>query len=92
MTFFVAVEIFDLEDVFFFLLRNNISTCGRGVVATTLSFSFVAPGTSMVVLIFLASLALMGRLPTKHVSRRRVSGLILPGVLFFGWSMPSEIL
>lgn len=89
MTIPLAVEAFDLRDVFFFLFRNNVSPCGRDVIAATLSLSSVAPEISLLVVILLTSLPLVnGLLLTRHVSKEKVSKLILSKVLVFGWSVP----
>lgn len=90
MTFPLIVEAFDLEDVFFFLFRNDISTYSNIViVATMLLFSIVIK-TFLVVLIFLFGLVLMGGLlSTKHVRNKRVSSLVFFRVfiLLFCWSV-----
>lgn len=88
MTFLLTVKVFDLEDVLFFFLGNNVSTCSRRLVATTLLLSSVVPEISWVVLILLTSLALVGGLLlNKHISRKKVSRLNLPKDLVFGWFM-----
>ena len=53
MIFPMAVIALDFGNVVFFLLRNNIGTCGRRVKITTLSPYSIVPGTSLVVLVFL---------------------------------------
>lgn len=50
----------NLEDVFLFFFDNvGVCTCYRRVLATTL-LALLVPKTSLVVLVFFASLALMG--------------------------------
>lgn len=93
MTFPLAVKVFDLGDVFFFLFGNDVGTCGKEIIAMTLSLSFVISKTFLMVLIFFANLALVGRLlSTRNISKGKVNRLILPKVLFFGESMPSKAL
>ena len=93
MAFPSAMEVFDMKDVFFFLLGNNIDTCHREVLASSPFSSTMVPKTSLMVLVFF----LVGGgclLPTRYVSRENVNGLILPRVLsfLFCWSVPSETL
>ena len=83
MPFPTADIALDLGIVLFFLLRNNIDACGRGVRATTLSPSSAALGTLLVVLVLFVSLALMGRLLTRHVKKGKISGLSLFRVFLF---------
>ena len=87
MPFLVTVELFDLEDVLFFLFDDiDVSTYYRKVI-TTISLAFLVPKTSLMVLVFLANLALMsGRLlvlATRYVSRRNISRFSLFGVFLF---------
>ena len=49
----MVVIALDLENVPPFLHGNDIDTRGRGVRVTTLSLSFAAPKTSLVVLVLL---------------------------------------
>ena len=87
----MAVKAFNFGyiPVLSFLLGNNIDTHGRGVSITTLSpSSSVAPGTLLVVLIFLrigeSLLSGRGLFSTRRVSRGGVGRLILStGVLLF---------
>lgn len=73
----IRVVIFDLENIFLFLFKNNVSTYNKEVVAATLSLSSPVPGTSLMVLIFLVSLVLMGGLSIRYVNRGRISRLSL---------------
>ena len=61
-------------------------------MVATLFLASVALEIFLVVLVFLTSQALIGELPTKHVSRERVSGFDLPGILYFDWSVPLKTL
>ena len=96
MSFLIAVKAFNFGhvSVFFFYRGNNIDTRGRGVGVTTLShLPSVAPGTSLVVLVFLqvgvSLLSRRGLFSTRRVSREGVGGLILStGVLFLRLSGP----
>lgn len=76
MPFPVIIKARNLEDIFFFLFDNvGISICCRGVMATTF-LAVLVPKTSLMVLVFLASLILVdGRLvfATKYVSKKSVS-------------------
>ena len=88
MLFLLANIAFDLSNVLSFLLRNNIDTYGRKVEALTLYLFFAALETSLVILVFLINLVLIGLalisgLSTRYVSKKRISGLNLSGVLLF---------
>ena len=91
MPLFFAVEGLDLGDVFFFRLDDiGIDIYCKEVMATTLFSPPTVPRTSLVVLVFFASLALVdGRLlevlATKYVSRKSVNRPISSRVplLFF---------
>ena len=85
----MAGEALDLGDVSLIFLDNvGVSTRYKGVMATTLSLSFVASGTSLVILVLLVSLALIGGLPTRRVSRGKISGFSLSEVFFLLLSGP----
>lgn len=57
----MTVVVFDLEHIFFFILYDvGISICCREVIAMTLFLAPMVPKESLVVLVFFASLALMG--------------------------------
>ena len=89
----MAVEALDLEDVFLVFFNGvGVSTRCRGVVATTLSPFSAALRTLLVILVLLVGLTLISGLPTRHVSRRRMSGLSLSGVflLLLSGPIPSE--
>lgn len=80
----MTVEALDLGDILFFFLDDvSISTYCKKVVATTF-LTLSALRISLVVLIFLASLALVDRkllvFVTRCVSGRSVSRLSLSGV------------
>ena len=80
MPFSMVYIALDLGNVFPFFLGNDINTHGRKVGAITLSPSSAAPKTLLVVLVLLASLALiglalMGGLSTRHVSIERINRL-----------------
>ena len=84
----MANIVLKLGNVFFFLLRNNIDTRGRGVAILYLSSA--VPGILLVVIVLFISLALiglalMGRLYIRHVSKEKISGFSLSEVflLFF---------
>ena len=82
----IIVEILDLEDLFAFLLNDvGVSTYCKRVMATNLLTSLV-PRTSVVVLVFLASLVLVSKkllmLTTRYVSKRSVSELRFFRVFF----------
>ena len=65
ITFLLAVEEFDLRDIFFFLFRKDIDTCGRVVMPTTMFLSSTPAETSLIVLVFLTGLVLVdGLFPT----------------------------
>lgn len=86
MTLFFIVEVLDMGDVLLFFL-NAIDICCKGIIVATLFLPTMASKTFLVVLVLSASLALIGGrllgvLPTKYVSRRIVSKVILLGVLF----------
>ena len=71
-------EAFNLGDIFSFLFDGiSISTCCKRVITMTLSLILLAPRTSLVVLIFLASLILVRKrllvLATRYVNGRSVS-------------------
>ena len=93
MALLSIIEVFDLEDVFFFFLGSNGDTCHGRVLALSPSLFTTVLRTFLVVLIlFLVG----GRylLPTKYVSKEDVDRLILSKVFifFFRWSVPSETL
>ena len=93
MTFPPIIKVFNLGNILFFLFKNDISIYGREIMAATLFLSSTVPRNFLVVLIFLISLALMGRLlPTRHISKKRVMRLIFLRVFLLGWSMPVEVL
>lgn len=83
-------NIFDLEKIFFFFffLANGINTSYKKVLAKTLPLLYMAPKTSLVVLVFFIGLV-GGRLLllTWYVSKKDVSRFMLSGVfiLFLGW-------
>ena len=64
----------------------SISTCCRGVIVTTF-LALLAPKTSFVVLVFFASLALVGGrllvLVIRYVSGRSIIGLYISTVILF---------
>ena len=83
----MAVIALDLGHVPFFLLGNNINTCGRGVAITILSPSSAAPGTSMIVLVLFwvsGRSLLSGKwlFSTRCVNRGGVGRFILSEVPF----------
>ena len=86
MSFLMAGEALDLGDISLFSFDGvGIKTRCRGIVATTLSLSFIAPKI-LVVLVFPqvgGGCLLSGRwlFPTGCVSRGGVGGLIFSGVL-----------
>lgn len=87
---FKAIEVFDLRDVFSFLLNDiNVSTYCRGVMITTLSLSpVVLKTTSLAVLVFFANFTLVdGRLlrvlATNYISGRGIRRQIFFRVFFF---------
>lgn len=100
MLLFFAIIALDIGDVIFFLLDDiSISTYCKEVIAMTLSLSFTAPKTSLVILILFVSLALVaGRLLrmffTRYVSKRNINKLILFRVflLLFCRLIPLKIL
>lgn len=88
MPLFVIVEVFNLVDVFLFFFDDvSVSTYYRRVIATTLFLALSVPRTSLVVLDFLAILALIGgrllMLATRYVTERSVSALSSFEVFFF---------
>ena len=83
----MTVEALDLEDVFPFLFDGiDIGTCCRGVVTTTLFLAPSTPRISLIVLVFLAILAPVGKrllvLVTGYVSKNSISRLSLFRVFF----------
>ena len=84
MALLLAVEVHDMGEIYFFLLRSNVGTRHRWVLASS-TFSPM-PRTSVV---FLALLWVAGRsllsgrwlFPTRYVSNGGVGGLILSEVL-----------
>lgn len=99
MPFFMTVEALNLEDIFLFLFDSlSMSKYCRRDITITLSLAFLVPRTFLVVLVFLASLALVDRrllvLATRYVSKRNISKLSLSGVLLllFHRFVPSKIL
>lgn len=93
------MKTFDVKDIFFFFLKNNINTYYRGVIAMTLFLSPLIMKTFLVVLVFFASLALidrrlLGLLSTKYINRGDISGFHLSGVLIllFCRSIPLKTL
>lgn len=77
MTFLLTVEVFDLRDIIFLLVRNNISTSNKEVVAVTLFLYSTILRISLIVLIFFYSLALVGRLlSTRYVSKKKSVDLL----------------
>lgn len=58
-----------------FLFKNNVDTRGREIMAATLFLSSVVLEISLVVLVFLASLALIGGLSIRYLSREKISRL-----------------
>ena len=82
MTFPLTMEVFNMENVFFFVLKNNVNTYYKRVIVATSFLSSTAQKTSLVVLIFFISLTLIcGLLLNKYVNKGKVSELILFGVL-----------
>ena len=77
----VIVEAFDLDDIFPFLLDDvGVSTYCKGVMATTF-LALLALKISLAILIFLASLTLIGRnwcLSLDTLAERMSVDLILP--------------
>ena len=64
----------NLGDIFYDFFNDiGICTCCRRVMTAT-PLATLAPKTSLA-LVFLASLALMGGLSTRYVSRGKISGL-----------------
>lgn len=60
MPLFIAVEALNLRDIFLFLLDDvGISNRCRGILVTILFLPFMAPKTSLVVLVLFPSLILM---------------------------------
>ena len=99
MPFPIAGIVLKLGSVLPYFLRNNINTRGRGVGTMTLFSFFVTPRILLVVMVLfigltMISLALIGELPTRHVSKRRISGFSFSGVLllFFSKFIPLETL
>ena len=98
MSLLVIVEILNLGDIFHFFFDNvGVSTCCKKVIATTFLIP-LAPKTSLlVVLVFLASLALVGgillMLAIRYVSKKCVSEFSFSGVflLLFHELVPSRI-
>lgn len=81
MTFAPLVEVSDLGDIFFFFFKNDVGICSKKVIAATLFLS-LASKTSLVLLIVFVSLALVGGLLfTRHISREKLSKLMLSGIL-----------
>lgn len=83
----MVVKVLDLEDVFSFFFNDiNIDTYYRKVIAIT-PLALSTPKTFLMVLVFLASLALIsGRLlvfATNYVINKNVNRLSLFGVLLF---------
>lgn len=93
MPFPITGIILYLDNALPFFFRNDINTYKRGVVAMTLSLSFAAPGTLLVLLVFYVNLALIGGLLSRHVSGGRISGFSFSRVFFllFYRLVPSEI-
>ena len=99
MPFPLIVEALDLGDVLFFLFNNIsiISTYCKRVIVTT-SLTLLMLKTSLIVLVFLASLALVNRrllvFAIRYVSGKSVSGLSPFGVflLLFRRLIPLRIL
>lgn len=90
MTLYQVVEALNIGDVIPFFLDIDDIHC-KEVIGATVFSSAMAPRIFLVVLVFFAGLALVGRrflgvLSTKHISMRRISGLILSKVfvLFLG--------
>lgn len=87
-----TVEVFDVGDILFFFLANDVDICCRGVLALSMSLSTIVTRTSLVVLVLFP---VGGRclLLTGYVSREDIGRLILPRVLipFFRWFIPLEI-
>lgn len=96
----VTLVVLNLGDIFYYFFDSiGVSIRCRGVMATTTLLDLLAPKTSLlVVLVFLASLALVGgRLlvfATRCINGRNVSGHSLFGVflLFFCRLVPLETL
>ena len=91
MLFPMADIALDLGNVFFFLSRKDIDTCGRRVGAMTLFPSSMVPGTLLIVMVLLMSLALiglalMGGPFTRHISKGKISGLSSSKVLLLLFS------
>ena len=87
MAFFSIVEVFDIRDIFFFLLGSNIDTCCRRVLALSPSPSITVLRTSLIVLVLFCVVresVLSGRwlFLIKCVSRGGVGGFILSRVFF----------
>ena len=70
----IASIVLTFGNVLPFLLRNNIDIYGRRVGATNLFPSSAAPRNLLVVMVLLVGLALIDRLPIRHVNRERIRG------------------
>lgn len=83
MALFSAVEVFNVGDIFFFLLKSDVDIYCKKVLALPPLLSM--PKTSLVVLVLFlvgGGYLIGGRylLPIRYVSRGHVGGLIFLGV------------
>lgn len=96
MIFFFIVEAFDVRNVFFFFLGNDINTYCRKVVAVILFAPLTIPKIFMVVLVFFIAFALVGKrllglFLTRYVSKEGVSKLIFSDVFIFSFCKPISL-
>ena len=79
IAFLFIKKVFDIEEVFFIYLRNDVDIYYRGIVVVILSLFSIISKTFLMALIFLVILALVSEkllFPTKYVNKRSVSRLI----------------
>ena len=84
----------DLGDIFFVSLDGIDAHCRRVVAMTrSLSLSYTASATLLMILIFFVRLALMSRLLMRRINKGRISGLSLFEVflLFLFGLVPSGV-
>lgn len=81
IVFSFAKKIFNIGEIFLFLLGNNINTCYRIVLTLTLPLFIMALRTFLIVLVFFFGL-MDGKLLflTRFVHKRDMSGFILPRI------------
>ena len=77
MSFSIVKEVFNIEEVFFLLIKKDFNNCCKDVVTRYLSLFFIIIKTSLMILIFFIGLVKISRLLlTRYISREEINRLI----------------